>query len=173
LSSELAPLTSGRCVYIAFDQDANQAGQRAPRLLARRLQSAGLQARIERQVIDCSISSRDIVFSITGIANTLNNDSRTDLVGITSSNTAEVLLADGKGGFNPVGKPWVVGAGSTIITTFQFHLTLGRELAQTLDETPLLAGLNPAAYEQWRSENKLVDNLSNRFRYASLVAGAD
>lgn len=36
----------GRCVYIAFDQDANQAGQRASRLLARRLQSAGLQARI-------------------------------------------------------------------------------------------------------------------------------
>ena len=27
---------------------------------------------------------------------------------------------------------------------FQFHFTLGRELAQTLDETPLLAGLNPA-----------------------------
>ena len=38
----------GRCVYIAFDQDANQAGQRASRLLARRLQSAGLQARIVR-----------------------------------------------------------------------------------------------------------------------------
>jgi DNA primase len=36
----------GRCVYIAFDQDANQAGQRASRLLARRLGSAGLQARI-------------------------------------------------------------------------------------------------------------------------------
>ena len=38
----------GRCVYIAFDQDANQAGQRASRLLARRLESAGLQARIVR-----------------------------------------------------------------------------------------------------------------------------
>ncbi len=36
----------GRRVYIAFDQDANQAGQRASRLLARRLESAGLQARI-------------------------------------------------------------------------------------------------------------------------------
>jgi DNA primase len=36
----------GRCVFIAFDQDANQAGQRASRLLARRLESAGLQARI-------------------------------------------------------------------------------------------------------------------------------
>src|SRR5258708_310637 len=36
----------GRCVYIAFDQDANQAGQQAARLLARRLESAGLQARI-------------------------------------------------------------------------------------------------------------------------------
>ena len=36
----------GRCVYLAFDQDANQAGQRASRLLARRLESAGLQARI-------------------------------------------------------------------------------------------------------------------------------
>jgi DNA primase len=32
--------------YLAFDQDANQAGQRASRLLARRLESAGLQARI-------------------------------------------------------------------------------------------------------------------------------
>jgi len=38
----------GRCVYIAFDQDANQAGQRASRLLARRLESAGLRARIVR-----------------------------------------------------------------------------------------------------------------------------
>jgi hypothetical protein len=55
---------------------------------------------------------------------------------------------------------------------FQFHFTLGRELAQTLEETPLLAGLNHADYERWRSENRLVDNLSNRFRYASLVAGA-
>ena len=36
----------GRCVYIAFDQDANQAGQRASRLLAQRLESAGLRARI-------------------------------------------------------------------------------------------------------------------------------
>jgi hypothetical protein len=64
---------------------------------------------------------------------------------------------------------------NTLVGTKRFHVhfTLGRELAQTLDETPLLAGLNPAAYEKWRSENKLVDNLSNRFRYASLVAGAD
>jgi DNA primase len=38
----------GRCVYIVFDQDANQAGQRASRLLARRLESAGLQAHIVR-----------------------------------------------------------------------------------------------------------------------------
>jgi len=36
----------GRRIFIAFDQDANQAGQRASRLLARRLESAGLQARI-------------------------------------------------------------------------------------------------------------------------------
>jgi DNA primase len=36
----------GRCIYIAFDQDGNQAGQQAARLLARRLESAGLQARI-------------------------------------------------------------------------------------------------------------------------------
>jgi DNA primase len=36
----------GRCVYVAFDEDANQAGQQASRLLAHRLQSAGLQARI-------------------------------------------------------------------------------------------------------------------------------
>jgi DNA primase len=35
-----------RCVYIAFDQDPNQAGQQASRILARRLESAGLQARI-------------------------------------------------------------------------------------------------------------------------------
>jgi len=38
----------GRCVYIAFDQDANQAGQLASSHLARRLESAGLQARIVR-----------------------------------------------------------------------------------------------------------------------------
>ena len=36
----------GRCIYVAFDEDANQAGQEASRLLAQRLQSAGLQARI-------------------------------------------------------------------------------------------------------------------------------
>ena len=36
----------GRCVYIAFDQDPNQAGQEASRLLAQRLESAGLKARI-------------------------------------------------------------------------------------------------------------------------------
>ncbi len=36
----------GRQVYIAFDQDANQAGQRASQTLARRLESAGLSARI-------------------------------------------------------------------------------------------------------------------------------
>jgi DNA primase len=35
-----------RRVFIAFDQDANQAGQRASRLLAHRLESAGLHARI-------------------------------------------------------------------------------------------------------------------------------
>ena len=35
-----------RCVYIAFDQDPNQAGQQASRLLAQRLESAGLRARI-------------------------------------------------------------------------------------------------------------------------------
>ena len=36
----------GRCVYIAFDDDSNQAGQQASRLLAHRLQRAGLKARI-------------------------------------------------------------------------------------------------------------------------------
>jgi len=36
----------GRCVYIAFDCDPNQAGQRAARLLAGRLKSAGVRARI-------------------------------------------------------------------------------------------------------------------------------
>ena len=30
----------------------------------------------------------------------------------------------------------------------------------------------PRDYEQWREKNKLVDNLSNRFRYASLLSGA-
>jgi len=38
----------GRVVYIAFDQDSNQAGQKAARLLAGRLQSAGLRGRIVR-----------------------------------------------------------------------------------------------------------------------------
>jgi len=36
----------GRGVYIAFDQDPNQAGQQASRLLAQHLESAGLRARI-------------------------------------------------------------------------------------------------------------------------------
>jgi DNA primase len=36
----------GRCVYIAFDNDANHAGQRASRLLRATLQRAGLNARI-------------------------------------------------------------------------------------------------------------------------------
>ncbi len=36
----------GRVIYIAFDDDVNQAGQQASRLLARRLQRAGLKARI-------------------------------------------------------------------------------------------------------------------------------
>jgi DNA primase len=36
----------GRRVYIAFDQDRNQAGQQASRHLAQRLESAGLNARI-------------------------------------------------------------------------------------------------------------------------------
>jgi len=34
----------GRSIYIAFDQDPNQAGQQASRLLAQRLESAGLKA---------------------------------------------------------------------------------------------------------------------------------
>ena len=38
----------GRCVYIVFDDDANQAGQRASHCLARRLEDAGLHARIVR-----------------------------------------------------------------------------------------------------------------------------
>jgi DNA primase len=36
----------GRCIYIAFDQDPNQAGQHASRLLAQRLENAGVNARI-------------------------------------------------------------------------------------------------------------------------------
>ncbi len=36
----------GRCVYIAFDDDPNQAGQLASGLLARRLKDAGLMVRI-------------------------------------------------------------------------------------------------------------------------------
>jgi DNA primase len=36
----------GRLVYLAFDQDPNQAGQQAARQLARRLESAGVGARI-------------------------------------------------------------------------------------------------------------------------------
>ena len=47
-SAQLSQLCDqpGRCVYIAFDQDPNQAGQQASRLLARRLESAGLKTRI-------------------------------------------------------------------------------------------------------------------------------
>ncbi len=55
---------------------------------------------------------------------------------------------------------------------FQFHFTLGRELARTLGEVPELAGFNHAAYEQWREKRKLTDNLSNRFLYVSGVETA-
>jgi DNA primase len=38
----------GRSVYLAFDEDENQAGQQAGRLLGPRLESAGLRARLVR-----------------------------------------------------------------------------------------------------------------------------
>ena len=46
--AQLAQLADqpGRSVYIAFDQDENQAGQKAAHQLARRLQSAGIRAHI-------------------------------------------------------------------------------------------------------------------------------
>jgi DNA primase len=46
--SQLAQLADrrGRSVYIVFDQDENQAGQKASHQLARRLQAAGIEARI-------------------------------------------------------------------------------------------------------------------------------
>jgi hypothetical protein len=53
---------------------------------------------------------------------------------------------------------------------FPFHFTLGRELAQTLNETPDLPGFSQPDYEQWRESRNLNDSLSNRFRY---VAGID
>ena len=56
---------------------------------------------------------------------------------------------------------------------FQFHFTLGRELMQILNEEPILAGFNHSDYEQWRTRNHLVDNLSNRFRYVSQIDLAD
>jgi len=37
---------AGRCIYIVFDQDENQAGRKAAHQLARRLQDAGITARI-------------------------------------------------------------------------------------------------------------------------------
>ena len=47
-SAQLAQLSDqpGRCVYIVFDQDDNQAGQKASRQLALRLKGAGIRARI-------------------------------------------------------------------------------------------------------------------------------
>ena len=46
--AQLTQLTDqpGRSVYIAFDQDENQAGQRASQQLTLRLQHAGIRARI-------------------------------------------------------------------------------------------------------------------------------
>jgi len=52
---------------------------------------------------------------------------------------------------------------------FQFHFTLGREFSRTLQETPMLPGFDHSEYEQWRISKKLVDNLSNRFRYVALA----
>jgi hypothetical protein len=65
---------------------------------------------------------------------------------------------------------WITLASSK---RFQFHFTLGRELAQTLSETQTLAGFDHSDYERWRAGNKLADNLSNRFRYASTVDKAN
>jgi DNA primase len=47
---QLAQLSNppGRCVYLTFDQDANQAGQHASARLAQHLASVGLKARIVR-----------------------------------------------------------------------------------------------------------------------------
>ena len=46
--TQLAQLSDqpGRCVYIVFDQDENQAGQKASRQLALRLKTAGVRVRI-------------------------------------------------------------------------------------------------------------------------------
>jgi DNA primase len=48
--AQLAQLADqpGRCIYIVFDQDENQAGQKASHQLARRLPDAGIVARIVR-----------------------------------------------------------------------------------------------------------------------------
>jgi DNA primase len=48
--AQLAQLADqpGRSIYIAFDQDDNQAGQKTAHQLAQRLQSAGIRARIVR-----------------------------------------------------------------------------------------------------------------------------
>jgi hypothetical protein len=49
---------------------------------------------------------------------------------------------------------------------FRFKFALGDHFARELEEAnELPPGFSPDEYEGWRIKNKLVDNLSNRFRY--------
>jgi hypothetical protein len=56
---------------------------------------------------------------------------------------------------------------NTLIRTkrFRFHFTSASEFSQILADVPTLLGFDHSSYERWRAAGKLVDNLSNRFRY--------
>ena len=55
----------------------------------------------------------------------------------------------------------------TIINTkrFKFGFTVGHQFAETMKQMETMPVIDHADYEQWRVNNKLVDNLSHRFRY--------
>jgi hypothetical protein len=62
----------------------------------------------------------------------------------------------------------------TIIETrrFQFKFTLGRHLAEQMEDASAAISVDHDGYEKWRVEKNLVDNLSNRFRYFAKMQGS-
>ena len=44
----------------------------------------------------------------------------------------------------------------------------GSDFARDMEEQSDKMAVNPDDYDKWRAENRLVDNLSNRFRYHAI-----
>jgi|SRR5579864_2521743 len=75
--------------------------------------------------------------------------------------------------FNQSAKPrpqWTSLIGSK---RFKFKFVVGHELAHDMNEAGEMRGFNHADYEKWRTKNRLIDNLSNRFRYCAMTDEAN